>query len=117
MYLKIALLFVMGLASLHAAAQEKRTTHLRGTVTDSFGSVIDNAHITAKSKEGKVVGFVSNRDGIYEADLNPGIYSISFKRKPFKDFVIEEFQIGRSGKMSLDVSLICDSCEEANVRK
>lgn len=93
-----------------ALAQTRSLTTLSGTVTDSVGSLISKVAISLKARDGQVTNIESGLNGEYKATLEPGIYSITFVKFPFKKFEIPEFQVQKASGMHLDVSLICEGC-------
>lgn len=104
-----SLIVILSLAAV-ANSQDKGKTKLSGDVFDSFGAVIAEALIVAKNKDEKAFATRSTANGTYELLLTPGVYSIQFKKPPFKPFVVEEFQVANVDRMRFDVSLICENC-------
>lgn len=70
------------------SAQNNRAT-ITGTVTDSSGSLVVGAEVTAKNLGTNILATtVTNADGVYSIpNLFPGTYSLEFKRVGFKPLV------------------------------
>ena len=109
-HILLCLLILLGTTT--GFAQVKDST-LSGVVTDYFGAVIPDVGIEAKNTSGRVYFTKTGYDGVYKFVIPSGRYSLAFKAKPFDNFYIADYQVVYAGKMSLDVSLICDSgCSE-----
>ncbi len=112
--MKFAKIIVFVCCLLTVTLGQSRQGTIMGTVTDSFGAVIPEVWIEAKSKTGKVFKAKTDAEGLYRFQLPDGRYSLKFDRAPFNIFMISDYQIPWNGKMHLDVSLSCDGCEIVN---
>lgn len=104
-------LLVVLLLGATALGQSNTDGIISGVITDEFGSLTPDVQIVAKTKDGNTVHAKSALNGTYELRLPKGIYSLTFKRPPFKTFSVAEYQISDDARMKLDVSLICEDCE------
>lgn len=103
--------FLFGL-SIPVCAQSDIKSVVTGSITDYFGSLVPEATVIAIGRGGKKYEVKSGNDGRYELrGLGGGVYKIQVIRRPFKTFVINEYQIMNRGGLRLDVSLICEDCE------
>jgi len=89
-----------------AVAQETRA-NLRGTVTDTSGSVVPGANIQLTNSEtGVVLTSVSNEAGLYLfLFLNPGKYKLVATISGFKTFERENIQLSVNESATLPVVL------------
>ncbi|WP_446745026.1 carboxypeptidase regulatory-like domain-containing protein [Silvibacterium acidisoli] len=87
-------------AGAAAHAQSAATGEIRGTVTDSSGAVIPNAHVTVTNVEtGVTKEFVTNKSGIYDTVSTPtGHYTVTVESQGFDKLVM--------GPVTLDVTTI-----------
>ena len=89
--LAVAWLLMLGMA----AAQNRNSGEIRGTVVDPTGAVIPGAEITiSNTSTGVVTKFTSDRAGIYDAEsLIPGPYSVSFEKPGFERSVVNNIDL------------------------
>jgi hypothetical protein len=66
-------------------------TILNGYVYASSGALIENAEITFRDLEGKIITIKTNNKGFYKVKIPIGIYSIEVKAIGFKVFKIERY--------------------------
>jgi len=109
----LALMFCFAIL---ANAQNKDTkTNFLGTVYDDYGAVIGGSIVLIRGKDNFEKIVFTNEDGIFEADLSAGNYSIEVTSAGFQNFKIEKYRIAPTykGKLNLDVVLEvrpCDDC-------
>jgi len=102
--------------SISVYAQRDTGAAVRGVVTDAFGAVVPEALVIATSKTGKKFESKSGSDGRYKLRMpSGGVYKIQVVFKPYKVFVIDEYQLIGSANLNLDVSLICEDCEKLSL--
>ena len=115
------LVFIFGVCVLFGfkipvCAQSDTESVVTGSITDYFGALVPEATVIAIGKGGRKYEVKSGNDGTYELRTpGGGVYKIQVVRKPFKTFVINEYQIMHGGGLRLDVSLICEDCESLSL--
>src|SRR5437588_3327990 len=80
---------------------------ITGTVTDSSGRVIANAHIAiANLATGVVRATTSNDEGLYTApNLLPGTYDVKFTAQGFKSELRKEIELTVGATLTLDLTM------------
>ena len=85
---------LLGVAQV-GLAQNTNSSDIRGTVSDSSGSVVPGVTVTVKNTDTGVVStFVSNSDGLYDTNsILPGNYTVSFSKEGFQKLVRGPFPL------------------------
>ena len=84
-------LLVMAVGSFVTAigfGQNSNSGDIRGTVTDSSGSVIPGANVTVVNNDtGVITKYATNNDGLYDTNsILPGNYTVTFSKTGFTSF-------------------------------
>lgn len=68
--------------------QNSNSGDIRGTVTDSSGSVIPGANVTVLNNDtGVITKYTTNNDGLYDTNsILPGSYTVTFSKTGFTSF-------------------------------
>ena len=82
---------------------EKST--VSGTVFDDKGAVIPQTKVTFTNKAGAVLSTMTDRNGVYQIEINEGKYTISFFKEGFEISKIENYKLAFRTEMRLDISL------------
>ena len=106
--LEMKILQVLILIFVIAVSVNAQKAVLSGTVTDDMGALIPQGKIDLIDETGKKFSALTNDEGEYKIQIDEGTYKIEVEFSPFQKFVIFEYRITPSGKMRLDVALICD---------
>ena len=88
-------------------AQSTNSAELRGTVTDSSGSVIPGTKVTILNTEtGVTTDLTTNDAGLYDAvSIRPGKYRVTFSKEGFNRLVRENITLDVGVSPSVDAQL------------
>jgi hypothetical protein len=105
--------FVAAFSQSTTELSEKST--LSGTVTDQMSAVIANATVKIRDNTGKEQVVLTNEYGIYNVQLNEGLYSLDFHATGFRNYAVAKYRIPFKGNIRLDVSLGVIDCADPAV--
>ncbi len=93
------------------SAAQSQSFHVQGTVNDVDGAVIPGANVSFHSdQETKQVS--TNANGIYEADLDLGVYTMTVLSPHFHAFYRPAFRITSPTRVTVDATLhVAGSCD------
>ena len=98
------------------AFAQTTTAVLRGTVTDSTGSVLPDTTVEVSGPTGRRTS-VSDDVGVYYlAPLTPGSYTVTVSRTGFQAQVIENIGLSLDRTITLDIQLDVAQAEQLTVR-
>jgi iron complex outermembrane recepter protein len=110
--LVFALLFTVSAAPTYAQA----TGRITGTVRDANGSPVSGAAITVTNQEtgvSRVVRSASN--GVYEADVAPGVYTVTADVQGFRKVIRKDVRVADGSTANADFALELGASEEVTV--
>jgi hypothetical protein len=110
----VLLTFTVVLAGTFNLSAQVAGANISGTVTDSAGKVVRNAHVSINNVATGVSREVTtNEDGFYSApNLLPGTYEVKFTASGFKTEVQRDITLTVGASVSLDQTLRVGSITE-----
>ena len=95
-------------------AQSTNSAELRGTVTDSTGSVIPGTKVTILNTEtGVTTDLTTNDAGLYDAvSIRPGKYRVTFAKEGFNRLVRENITLDVGVSPSVDAQLTVGTSQQ-----
>jgi hypothetical protein len=107
----VVLLFCYAALGAPRSAAQSQTFHVQGTVTDFNEGVIPEAKVSFHSDQ-MTKAVTTNAEGVYEADLDLGVYSMTVQSPHFHLFHRPAFRVTSPMRITFNATLlVAGSCD------